>query len=243
MIFNYVENILKCAKDGLQKPEYFGYWGSDDMFKTWGFCGVDKNRDSDIREVSNFEVITKDLMSRFPLDFRIENYSHWMVGNVDRLVCRILKQELPFKDEIKKEDITTAFIAAMEWMDQLNDYPIADEGDYAEKQFKEAIETVKYWVDDFNSDLVYKDKLNLESCYERIYFDLVNKGYEFDDYDQVYPTDEQFMRSIYDLELCNAAGYEKWYEFCDEHNIPRPQFTEEEFSKINVNQLELFEKE
>ena len=46
--FDYVENILKCAKDGLQKPEDFGYWGSEDMFKTWGFCGVDKNRDSDL---------------------------------------------------------------------------------------------------------------------------------------------------------------------------------------------------
>ena len=239
MTFNYVENILKCAKDGLLKPEDFGYWGSEDMFKTWGFCGIDKNRDSNIMEISNFDYISKDLLTNFPDDFKIETYSHWLVGSIDRLVCRILKQELPFKDEIKEEDITTAFTATMEWLDQLNDYPIADEGDYAEKQFKEAIETVEFWVDDLNSDLVYKDKLNLESCYERIYFDLVNKGYEFDEYNQVYPTDEQFMRSVYDLELCNVVGYEKWYKFCDKNNIPRPQFTEEEFSKINANQDEL----
>ena len=103
--FDYVENILKCAKDGLQKPEDFGYWGSEDMFKTWGFCGVDKNRDSDLLEISNFDFITKDLISKFPNDFKIENYSHWMVGNVDRLVCRILKYELPFIDEVKEEDI------------------------------------------------------------------------------------------------------------------------------------------
>ena len=70
--FNYTENILKCAKDGLQKPEDFGYWGSSDMFKTWGFCGVDKNRDSNLLEISNFDIITKDLMTTFPLDFRVQ---------------------------------------------------------------------------------------------------------------------------------------------------------------------------
>jgi len=238
MNFQYVDNILKCAKDGLQKPEDFGYWGSEDMFKTWGFCGIDKNRDSDIREVSNFDSISKDLLKRFPEDFRIETYSHWAVGSVDRLICRILKQELPFKDEIKEEDITIAFHSAMEWLDNLDDYPIADEDDYSEKQFQEAIESIKYWVDE-NSDLVYEDKLNLESCYERMYFDLTNKGHEFDDYDQIYPTDDQMLKSVYDLGLCKVDGYLKWYEFCDKNDIPRPVFTEEEFSSINPNQDQL----
>jgi hypothetical protein len=30
--FNYVENILKCAKDGLQKPEDFGYSFEDNYY-------------------------------------------------------------------------------------------------------------------------------------------------------------------------------------------------------------------
>ena len=239
---DYVENIIRCAKDGLQKPEDFGYWGSKDMFKTWGFCGIDKNRDSNIREISNFDFMSNDLLKRFPDDFRIETYNHWLVGSVDRLVCRILKHELPFIDQVKEKDITTAFIAAMEWLDQLNDYPVADESDYADKQFEEAIKSIEYWIDE-NSDLVYKDKPNSGSCYERMYFDLVNKGYEFDDYDQVYPTDDQMFKSVYDLELCKADGYLKWYEFCDKNDIPRPVFTEEEFSKINANQLQLFKKE
>lgn len=242
MTFNYVENILKCAKDGLQKPEDFGYWGSEDMFKTWGFCGIDKNRDSNIMEISNFDYISKDLLTNLPDDFRIETYNHWMVGSVDRLVCRIIKEELPFMELMVEADITIAFYYAMEWLDKLNDYPIADEGDYSEKQLKEAIESIEYWVDE-NSDLVYKDELNLESCYERMYSDLINKGYEFDEYNQVYPTDEQMLQSVYDLELCKVDGHIKWYEFCDKNNIPRPQFTEEEFSKFNLNQLQLFKKE
>ena len=172
--FDYVENILKCAKDGLQKPEDFGYWGSEDMFKTWGFCGVDKNRDSDLLEISNFDFITKDLISKFPNDFKIENYSHWMVGNVDRLVCRILKYELPFIDEVKEKDITTAFIAAMEWLDILRDYPIADEGDYSDKQYQEAINQIKGWDMD-NPGVIYKDKLNFDVDNPLIFTKQLNK--------------------------------------------------------------------
>ena len=51
------------------------------------------------------------------------------------------------------------------------------------------------------------------------------------------------LKSVYDLGLCKVDGYLKWYEFCDKNDIPRPEFTEEEFSKFNANQLQLFEKE
>ena len=72
-----------------------------------------------------------------------------------------------------------------------------------------------------------------------MYFDLTNKGHEFDDYDQIYPTDDQMLKSVYDLGLCKVDGYLKWYEFCDKNDIPRPVFTEEEFSSINPNQDQL----
>ena len=240
--FDYVENILKCAKDGLQKPEDFGYWGSKDMFKTWGFCGVDKNRDSNLIEISNFDVITKDLMSKFPNDFRIENYSHWMVGNVDRLVCRILKYELPFIDQVKEKDITTAFIAAMEWLDILRDYPIADEGDYSDKQYQEAINQIKGWDMD-NPGVIYKDKLNLENWEFRVYDELIELNCDFDSYNQISPTDEDFYKAIYNIGLQNEDQYNKWFEFCEKNNLDMPASFEEELSKNNTNQLTLFKGE
>jgi hypothetical protein len=236
--FEYVENILKCAKDGLQKPEDFGYWGPEDMFKTWGFCGVDKNRDSNLLEISNFEVITKDLMTTFPLDFRIENYSHWLVGNVDRLVCRILKHEIPFIDEVKQEDITIAFRAAMEWLDQLKNYPVADENDYSDKQFEEAIKQIEGWDID-NPGIIYKP--NFDNWQERIYYELINLNCDFDDYNQISPTDEMFYKAIYKLGLQNEEQYNKWVEFCKKYNLDMPASFAEEFSKNNIDQLKLFE--
>ena len=236
--FDYVENILKCAKDGLQKPEDFGYWGSKDMFKTWGFCGVDKNRDSDLLEISNFEVITRDLISKFPNDFRIENYSHWMVGNVDRLVCRILKYELPFIDQVNEKDITTAFIAAMEWLDQLNDYPVADEGDYSDKQYEQGIKEIIEW-DKENPGIIYKDNLNIEHWADRIWYELGNDGYSFED--NYFPSDEVIYKVIYKLGLQNEEQYNKWVEFCEKYNLDMPASFENEMSKNNPDQLKLFE--
>jgi len=238
--FDYSENILKCAKDGLQKPEDFGYWGSEDMFKTWGFCGVDKNRDSDLLEISNFEVITKDLMSKFPLDFRIENYSHWLVGDVDRLVCRILKYEIPFIDQVKEEDITIAFIAAMEWLDQLRDYPVADEGDYSDKQYEQSIAEIIEW-DRNNPGVIYKDNLNIENWADRICYELGNDNYEYSEY-SYYP-DEAIYKAIYKLGLQNEEQYNKWVEFCEKNNLDMPASFENEMSKNNPNQLTLFKGE
>ena len=234
--FDYVENILKCAKDGLQKPEDFGYWGSEDMFKTWGFCGVDKNRDSDLLEISNFDFITKDLISKFPNDFKIENYSHWMVGNVDRLVCRILKYELPFIDEVKEEDITTAFRAAMEWLDILRDYPVADEADYSDKQYEQSIAEIIEW-DKCNLGMIYKDNLSVENWSDSICYELQNEGYSYSE-DSYYP-DEAIYKAIYNIGLKSEEQYSKWVEFCEKYNLDMPASIENEISKNNPDQNEL----
>ena len=240
MNFNYVENIIKCAKDGLQKPEDFGYWGSDDMFKTWGFCGIDKNRDSNIIERSNFDYITKELIRDFPNDFKIETYSHWLVGSVDRLVCRILKYEIPFIDQVKEEDITIAFIAAMEWLDQLRDYPVADEGDYSDKQYEQSIAEIIEW-DRNNPGVIYKDNLNIENWADRICYELGNDNYEYSEY-SYYP-DEVIYKAIYKLGLQNEEQYNKWVEFCEKNNLDMPASFENEMSKNNPDQLTLFKGE
>jgi hypothetical protein len=125
----FKENVSKCAENALKKPEDFGYWGPEDTFKTWGFCGIDKHRDSETIDISNFRVISSDLINQYPEDFRVETYRHWAVGSVDRLLCRILKD----KDfGVVEGNITDAFKAAMVWQDKLQEYPIADENDWAE---------------------------------------------------------------------------------------------------------------
>ena len=127
--FVFTENLIKCASDAIKEPEDFGYWGPKDTFVTWGFCGFDKHRDSEAIDRSNFRVISENLMEKYPNDFRIETYSHWAVGSVDRLLCRVLKDKEP---GVVIDNITEAFKAAMVWQDKLQEYPIADEEDWME---------------------------------------------------------------------------------------------------------------
>lgn len=235
-MYSYTENILKNAKSSITKPDDFGYWGSEDMFKTWGFAGFDYYKGCKVLEKSNFKFISDDLMKRFPDDFRIETYRHWVVGHIDRLVCRVLHSD----SEITEQNITDAFRAAMEWQDNLGEYPVADEGHYSDMQYEYALEMITFWSE-INPRIIYKDNLNLESWQSRIYEKLVRMECYFDGDGEMSPSDDEFMTAIYELGLCNAEGMEEWYEWCDNNNLARPEFTLSEISRVNPNQLKLFE--
>jgi hypothetical protein len=225
----YVSNIEKYAKQATTRPDDFGYWGSDDMFKTWGFTKIDQNRDSDVLAKSNFKYITEELMDIFPDDYRIENYAHWAVGNVDRLVCRVY-------DDDDKKIISSSFYLAMEWLDKLDDYPVADEDSYQTMMHIDNIESLDFWADicpgyvdiekypDWAGDVLYELEVNMN-----IEFHL----------DSGSPKDEDIIQAIYNLQYWNAAGYVKWFEFCDRNNLERPQFLVNDISKNNPNQLEM----
>ena len=228
-LVGYVNNIEKYAKQATTRPEDFGYWGSDDMFNTWGFTNIDQNRDSDVLVKSNFKYITEDLMGSFPDDFRIENYNHWAVGNVDRLVCRVY-------DDDDKKIISSSFYLAMEWLDKLDDYPVADEDSYGTMLYIDNIESLDFWTEicpgyidiekhpDWAGDVIYELEANMN-----IEFHL----------DSGSPKDEDIIQAIYNLQYWNAAGHIKWFEFCDRNNLERPQFLINDISKYNSNQLEM----
>jgi hypothetical protein len=228
-IRNYT--ISKLAEMALKKPDDFGYWGYEDMFKTWGFAGHDQSRDSNIMEKSNFKVITADLIDRYPNDFRIETFSHWAVGSVDRLTCRILIDE---SKECDEDNVTESFKASMNWHDKINDYPIADEDDYYEKLQDEAIDC----IENMDEHLLLVTNTEEDGWAEKIYFTLThNLNFEFNvDADQ-YPNDNKILEAVLKSGLCLPERWGEWYEWCDEQGFDRPIFPEKE----NPNQLKLFE--
>jgi hypothetical protein len=227
-MFSYSENLLECAEDGLKKPSDFGYWGPKDMFETWGFCGIDKSQASNLIEESNFETISQKLISEFPDDFRIETYRHWAVGQVSRLVCRILYR----KGEIEDKNITEAFKKAMEWQDELAKYFIADESDYSDRLYQQNIADIPQLqvakfadqtVDDWATKIVNK---------------IHDNGHYWDE--DNYPDDDAVMQAIYDLQMWNKEYSMEWFEFADKHSLERPPFDLESISRWNKNQLSLF---
>ena len=222
----YVENIEKYAKQATTKPEDFGYWGSEDMFDTWGFTNIDQNRDSDPLEKANFKYITEDLMGSFPEDYRIESYNHWAVGSVDRLVCRIYEED--------RKTIALPFVLAMEWLDKLDDYPVADEETYDKMIDDDNIDSIEFWntispgyIDtekhtDWASEVYHELEVNMD-------IDVRHSGFK----------DNDILMAIYNLQIWSPELFMGWYAFCDQNGMERPPFTANEISKYDSSQTEL----
>lgn len=225
---DFVLNIEKYAKMATEKPQDFGYWGSSDMFDTWGFTNIDQNRDSDPLEKANFKFITEELMAIFPDDYRIETYNHWAVGSVDRLVCRV------YEDDTDKKVIASSFYLAMEWLDKLDDYPVADEETYTKFIDDDNIDSIDFW-NYLNPGFV--DVINNPDWASEVYHELdVNM-----DVDVRYSgfKDNDIMMAIYQLQIWSPEMFMDWYAFCDQNGLERPPFTANEISKYDTTQSEL----
>jgi hypothetical protein len=225
---DFVSNIEKYAKMATEKPQDFGYWGNSDMFDTWGFTNIDQNRDSDPLERANFKFITEELMAIFPDDYRIETYNHWAVGSVDRLVCRV------YEDDTDKKVIASSFYLAMEWLDKLDDYPVADEETYSKFIDDDNIDSIDFW-NYLNPGFV--DIVNNPDWASEVYHELdVNM-----DVDVRYSgfKDNDIMMAIYQLQIWSPELFMDWYAFCDQNGLERPPFTANEISKYDTTQSEL----
>jgi hypothetical protein len=196
------------------------------MFDTWGFTNIDQNPSSDILEKANFKYIVNDLMGSFPEDYRIETYNHWLVGSVDRLTCRIYEED--------RKTIALPFVFAMEWLDKLSDYPVADEDTYDEMLRNDSVESIEFW-ESINPGYINTNEhkgWSEEVLHElEVNMDIDVNGSGFNDID--------ILMAIYNLQLWSAQGYQKWFEFCDQNNLERPQFLINEMSKYDETQPEL----
>jgi hypothetical protein len=113
---------------------YYAYFGDLPLGETWATT-FSHHRDSDDLDESNWEVITNDLIDRFPEDTQIEGSSHWAVGWSESLCVRML-------DENKEP--TEAALAVIEWKEALEHYPVADEEDYSRREWETANENWRW---------------------------------------------------------------------------------------------------
>lgn len=235
--------IIELARHSLQKPEDFGWWGSEEMFVTWGWTGIDKNNASDPVEIVNFDFITEKLIEKFPDDFEIVGLRHWAVGHVDRLTCRVIKDK---NAGLVEENITDAFKAAMTWQMELEDYPVADDDSlfiYCENEMFE-------WIKSELPMEVYIAKSKDETVAQII--EEMSNNDDFNSMDWIlsdrWPNEDMIRYIAYDLSLCSAEYKEFWDEWCNDQTLP-PILWRDDFgyasNKTHVleGQLSLFEKD
>jgi len=206
------EYLVDMAKKSLNRPSDFGWFGGDEMFVTWSFAGVNVALNSDdILQESNFHVISKDLMDRFPDDFDIVGVKHWAVGSMDQLRVRVLKN----KGEVEYHNLTEAFHALMEWHDTLEDYPVADEFDLSEREFEAEIKDLA-WRLQYTEPLKYV--IHVAGDYEELAGDLIYQINQHDYCSYHEPaSDEQLLEAAFELDFCKFDEAEFWNEWAYEN--------------------------
>lgn len=136
-------DYVKLAKEALEYPSDFAWFGFKEMFDTWGFAGINKSGYGYLSDISNWECAIEEIKREFGEEAYAENFveagmSHWAVGSCDQLCVRILNREVDHND-IVPEDITPYFRFTVNMALYLRDeYPILDDDHYHELQWSAA---------------------------------------------------------------------------------------------------------
>ena len=157
----------------------FAYYGDLPLGETWGFT-ISTHRDANVLERSNWEVISEDMLKRFPQSVETVSCSHWAVGWVEHLAVRMLTT---------RGKTTKAGEAILEWREALADYPVASDSHYSQMEYDEALENLEWRCSPDNPPDDWKEKLFGELHDRNIYYE--------EDYFQA--TDAQLNEVMTDL--------------------------------------------
>ena len=126
------ETVMRAASEALTQPAD-SWFGNDDLFVTWGLT-IGRTRDSDLREVSNYERVSEDMRRVFPADTDFVHSSHWAYGWADQLQVRVLE---PWADPyaFTARDVTRAFRVITSIASGLREqYPVYDDRDLSDRE-------------------------------------------------------------------------------------------------------------
>lgn len=133
-----IEEAAKKAAGNWQHFDSF-IWFRDrelDDAENWAIVYT-SNRDSGLLDQSNAAVIEKALESfteNDDPDVVAEQHSHWAVGHVDGYSIRVFDSD---------GNITEAFRAYFELLEQKDAYPVLDESDYSQREYDATHENIE----------------------------------------------------------------------------------------------------
>jgi len=138
-----LEQYVSSAVEVLEKPQDFGYFGSDDTLWNTSAPTWTKHRDSSNEDIANFEVVWNALAAEFPellpedLDddhLPARNFNpgalgalyvfgagHWAVGHIDQIVVPV---KLDGTRPVDVDNLHPAFIRVCEFGAQVRAYPV-----------------------------------------------------------------------------------------------------------------------
>ena len=206
------EHVVKMAQLSLTRPDDFGYWGNVELFNTWGWAGIDYNRDSDILEQANYQAFHRDVVPSFKDFFTSERMNHWAVGWVERTLVQVLHNDV---DGVIYDNITGAFCETLVTLEALQEYPILDDELYSDLEWEENIRLIEIYA----PDMVDR---NVEDWSAKLVSALLENNIELIPDADCFPTEEEMIIAAYDSGMCSKQYEEEWLEFCFNNNLTKP---------------------
>lgn len=204
------EDLVKAAKEALERPSDFGYYGNLPLFESWGMTYA-KTRDSDVLDRSNFRRLLEDVQGVATAEDGdnaedSEGYvqtltcSHWLCGWVEHIVVRVLEDP---EGDIVPENITHTFKFMADACLRLRDeYPVYDESDYSELENEECEAAFDSEWDGVDWDEVVPNGTPDESVKWCVYRNLTEDG-----------TPDGFDRDEIQAEYISSVQYQAYREY------------------------------
>ncbi|WLW38620.1 hypothetical protein [Streptomyces phage Verabelle] len=136
-----IDTLIEYAESGLERPSDAAFW-DDRLYTTHAPVIGWAERGDDILEESNY-LSTLELVqgAAESEDHWIDaTVGHWLVGSLRQLFVQVYEDET-------REDFTQAFIEAVEIAEGLKDYPVVDESDYSDREWKRYEENLSEALD------------------------------------------------------------------------------------------------
>lgn len=183
-------DLIRAAKESLERPDSFAYYGDLDLFRSWGLTFT-QDRESDVTTRSNYRCVLRDLRAFVesrgcdPDDY-VEDagFSHFAVGWMDQIAVRVLIDE---DGDLVPENITGAFrwIAAIA-LNVIEFDPVYDDSDHNELEHEKGLEIVAETLDGLRIDAMYVNArpvpewVTAEAVLERLHENDSDTPQEFD---------------------------------------------------------------
>jgi hypothetical protein len=131
-----LEDAARDAAGNWKRFDCFVWFREDEIddADNWSITYTHK-RDSGLLAQSNADQIAKAMKpftERDDPDVMMESHNPWAVGHVDGFSIRICRNG----------EITDAFRAYHDLMDQLDGYPVLDEEDYSRREYEATLESI-----------------------------------------------------------------------------------------------------
>lgn len=128
------QEIISKAREAIRRPD--SYFRSEiERQDVWGRIGLSTSNMSRLHDRVVTEALAEQLREEYPEDFVWISSSHWLVGHMSELLCRVVKEPVERPEDITDmSQITEAFVYACELSERFDPVWFEDEIIQAERE-------------------------------------------------------------------------------------------------------------